>query len=77
LGILTTYFSDTFVSSYTCGSAVHVIKSQLKDLLGISNSIRYTGLFNIPKVGDHLNFSLKLLICFEFLNLKVHSRLGN
>jgi MFS superfamily sulfate permease-like transporter len=49
LGFLTSYFSDTFISSYTCGSAIHVIKSQLKDLLGITNSIRFSGLFNIQK----------------------------
>ena len=33
LGVLTSFFSDTFISSYTCGSAVHVIVSQVKDFL--------------------------------------------
>lgn len=48
LGILTTYFSDTFISSYTCASAIHVIKSQVKELFGIKNAIRFSGIMNIP-----------------------------
>jgi MFS superfamily sulfate permease-like transporter len=51
LGILTSYFSDTFISSYTCASAIHVIKSQVKDLLGIRKAISYHGAFNVPKVS--------------------------
>ena len=50
LGILTTYFSDTFISSYTCASAIHVIKSQVKELFGIKNAIRFSGIMNIPLV---------------------------
>ena len=38
LGIITSYFSDTFISSYTCASAIHVINSQIKDLFGKINN---------------------------------------
>jgi len=51
LGILTSYFSDTFISSYTCASAIHVIKSQVKDLFGIQGTISFHGAFNLPKVN--------------------------
>ena len=49
LGFLGVYFSDTFVSSYTCGSAVHVLISQLKSLLGIKLVNSFTGIGNLPK----------------------------
>lgn len=60
-GVLSSFFSDTFVSSYTCGSAIHVLASQLKDLFGIKNVTKYEGIFKIPKV------SLKFFIIM-FLN---------
>lgn len=50
LGFITSYFSDTFISSYTCASAIVVIKSQVKSLFGLENTIRYSGIYNIPKV---------------------------
>jgi MFS superfamily sulfate permease-like transporter len=49
LGIVTSYFSDAFISAYTSSSAVHVLVSQLKDLLGLKHTIRYNGAFKIPK----------------------------
>ena len=33
LGFIASYFSDSFISAYFCGSAFHIIFSQLKDLL--------------------------------------------
>ncbi len=51
LGIVSRYLSDTFVSSYTCASAIHVIMSQVKDLFGIKNAVKYTGMFNVPRVS--------------------------
>ena len=50
LGILTSFFSDTFISSYTCGSAVHVIVSQVKDIFGIKKAAKYEGPLKVPKV---------------------------
>lgn len=50
LGVLTSFFSDTFISSYTCGSAVHVIVSQVKDIFGIKKAAKYEGPLKVPKV---------------------------
>lgn len=47
---LTSYFSDPFVSGYTCASALHVLTSQLKELLGLRNLKKYDGPFKIPRV---------------------------
>ncbi|CAF0735662.1 unnamed protein product [Brachionus calyciflorus] len=49
LGALTSFFSDTFISGYTCGSAFHVIISQVKDLFGMKNVTKYEGYFKIPR----------------------------
>lgn len=49
LGILTSYFSDTFISSYTFGAAFHIIRSQIKSLFGFTGSKRFSGYFNVPK----------------------------
>ena len=50
LGVLTSFFSDTFISSYTCGSAIHVLTSQLKDIFGIKTATKFEGPLKIPKV---------------------------
>lgn len=52
--VLTSYFSDTFISGYTCASAFHVLTSQIKELLGLRNLKKYDGLFKIPKVNKNL-----------------------
>ena len=49
LGIITAYFSDPFVSGYTCGSAIHATLSQTKELLGIKNTKRFSGAFKVPR----------------------------
>ena len=50
LGFISTYFSDTFISSYTCGSAIHVCISQIKDLFGIKGTAKFEGPLKIPYV---------------------------
>lgn len=35
LGIISTLLSETLVSGFTTGAAIHVVTSQVKDLLGI------------------------------------------
>lgn len=50
LGFISAYFSDTFISGYTCGSAVHVVVSQTKEVFGMTNVTKFDGLFKIPKV---------------------------
>jgi MFS superfamily sulfate permease-like transporter len=47
--VLTRLFSNSFISGYTTGSAIHVLVSQLKDLFGIKNAQRFNGAFKIPK----------------------------
>lgn len=49
LGIIATLLSETLVSGFTTGAAVHVFTSQVKDLLGVSLA---------PKLG---NFKLVLV----------------
>ena len=57
LGIIATYFSDTFVSAYTCASAFIVLISQIKSILGLNGKIkRFVGPFKTPKVSFILNF---------------------
>jgi MFS superfamily sulfate permease-like transporter len=50
LGFVSSYFSDTFISGYTCGSAVHVVVSQTKEIFGMKNVTRYDGTFKVPRV---------------------------
>lgn len=50
LGVLSSYFSDTFISGYTCGSAIYVVVSQIKDIFGLKNIKRASGMFKVPKV---------------------------
>ena len=84
------YFSEPFVSGYTCGSAIHSILAQCKELLGLSNAKRYRGAFKIPKtvynlatniptanVGTLITsaFSILFLVGFkEFLNPKIKKK---
>jgi MFS superfamily sulfate permease-like transporter len=49
LGVLTTYLSASFISSYMCGSAFHGLLSQIKSFLGLKGLIRYSGALKIPK----------------------------
>jgi len=51
LGFISYYLSDAFISGYTCGSAIHVFVSQIKDIFGLKNTIKYEGVFKIPKVS--------------------------
>ena len=66
LGILSSYFSDTFISSFTCASAFHVVVSQIKELFGLRNLVRYDGIFKVPKVNFFDNFFFSQMICIFF-----------
>ncbi|CAF4122709.1 unnamed protein product [Rotaria socialis] len=46
LGFVTSFLSDTFVSGYTCGTAILVFTSQVPDIFGLSLK-RYVGPFNV------------------------------
>jgi MFS superfamily sulfate permease-like transporter len=54
--ILSSYFSDTFISGYTCASAFHVVTSQIKELLGLKNVKKFDGIMKIPKVLNFIIF---------------------
>ena len=73
LGILANYFSDTFISSYTCGGAIHTIVIQIKDLLGIRNTTKHKGAFNIFKVYPHSIHSW-LILCIQNINYFIRQR---
>jgi MFS superfamily sulfate permease-like transporter len=51
LGAISSYFSNTFISSYTTASAVHTFVSQMKDIFGLKNLKKYDGIFKIPRVS--------------------------
>lgn len=51
LGFISYYLSDAFISGYTCGSAIHVFVSQIKDIFGLKKTVKYEGVFKIPKVS--------------------------
>ena len=54
LGFMSSFFSDAFVSSYTCGSAIHVVVSQIKSLFGIRKTARFQGIGTIPRTVVNL-----------------------
>ena len=54
-----------YLGGYTCASAFHVVASQLKELLGLKNLIKYDGLFKIPKVDlKYRSFLTSLFLTF-------------
>ena len=52
LGVIASYFSDSFISGYTCGAAFHIVVSQFKDLLDLKNLKRFNGILKLPKVKN-------------------------
>ncbi|XP_043289750.1 solute carrier family 26 member 6 [Venturia canescens] len=56
LGIISTLLSETLVNGFTTGAAIHVLMSQIKDLLGLK----------LPKHnGDHFKFIHTAIDIFE------------
>lgn len=53
LGVVATYLSDPLISGFTTGSAVLVVNSQLKHILGLTVP-RITGSFAAVKVTKHI-----------------------
>ncbi|KAJ1358509.1 hypothetical protein KIN20_016951 [Parelaphostrongylus tenuis] len=47
LDFVTTYFSDELVGGFTTGASMHVLTTQLKDILGIKGLPRRYGLANL------------------------------
>ncbi len=69
LGFISYYLSNAFISGYTCGSAIHVFVSQIKDVFGLKKTLKYEGVFKIPKVNiSHISnrFQSKRHLRFSF-----------
>jgi solute carrier family 26 protein len=49
LGVISTLLSETFVNGFTTGAAVHVLLSQIFDLIGL-DSVKPKGYFKFIKV---------------------------
>jgi MFS superfamily sulfate permease-like transporter len=90
LGVITKLFSDSFISGYTCGSSIHVLTSQIKDLFGLKGLTSYDGSLKIPLLWINMfsritttNLSalittisclVYLIIFKEFLNPRIKKR---
>jgi MFS superfamily sulfate permease-like transporter len=51
ISIIASYFSDTFISAYTCASGFLVVINQLKQIFGLKNAIKYNGMFKVVRVS--------------------------
>lgn len=52
LGAVSALLSETLVSGFTTGAAIHVLSSQIKDLLGL-NIPRFKGYFTVFNVSNN------------------------
>lgn len=50
LGVISSLISDTLVSGFTTGAAIHVLTSQVKDLFGYKIP-KHKGMFSIVNVS--------------------------
>jgi len=57
LGVLSALLSDSLISGFTTGSAMHVFASQVPQLIGIKVT-KFTGVGRLVKV-----FSLDMYVC--------------
>ncbi len=63
-GFITIFLSESLISGYTTGAAVHVFTSQLKHIFGLSLE-RQMGILTVPKVHSPLNTShVYILVTF-------------
>ncbi|VDL79278.1 unnamed protein product [Nippostrongylus brasiliensis] len=56
LDFVMTYFSDELVAGFTTGASFHIFVTQVKDVVGIPNLPRRTGIGNCVMVGLSLFF---------------------
>jgi MFS superfamily sulfate permease-like transporter len=64
LGVLSVLLSDTLVSGFTTGAAVHVLTSQVKNLLGIKVP-RHSGPLKIV----YVSFGMGILFSVSFVDV--------
>lgn len=69
LGVVCTILSETLVSGFTAGAGIHVVTSQMKELLGIQIG-RHSGMFQVvltfSEIGNHIcnvNLATVLVSC--------------
>lgn len=62
LGILSFLLSECLVSGFTTAAAIHVLTSQVKDLLGLELP-RIKGNFKLIKVKDVIKISFNIFDC--------------
>ena len=62
LGVLSVLLSDTLVSGFTTGAAVHVLTSQIKNLLGVKVQ-RHSGPLKIVYVSFVCGSTFQCFIC--------------
>lgn len=55
MGKVASLLSESLINGFTTGAAIHVLVSQLKDLLGVKVQ-RYKGLFQIVNVSCFVKF---------------------
>lgn len=63
LGVLSALLSEALVSGFTTAAAIHVLTSQIKDLLGLKLPPSPTGAFKVT-----IRIAQSCLIFFFFLN---------
>lgn len=72
LGIVAALLSESLISGFMTGAAVHVLVSQLKDIVGIKIG-RITGVLKIGKVYcvDIIDFFIKKNVYILFFKHKI------
>lgn len=63
LGIISSLLSETLVSGFTTGAAMHVLLSQVKDLLGIKLSVK-TEFFQFIYVSNEFVWTVHGIVHF-------------
>ncbi|XP_050423786.1 prestin-like isoform X2 [Adelges cooleyi] len=79
LGVVCTILSETLVSGFTAGAAVHVVTSQMKEMLGVKIG-SHNGLFQIVltycDIGNHissLNVATVIVSCMTIAMLLIYN----
>lgn len=74
LGIISSLLSETLVSGFTTGAAMHVLTSQVKDLLGIklTGKSEFFVVIKVRQVCSHEWIQKKLIffLCMFLLDLR-------
>ena len=58
---MTILLSESLISGYTTGAAVHVFTSQLKHIFGVTIDVQ-RGPLNVPNVRLYYNYSIMMCV---------------